>query len=366
MCQLRSCVEEKELHPLISFSDTVTKEKVLIVWKAWLDCDWRMKKMKGVREKYLEGQSKYTRAGGARGLAEMYARPFIHETGEVKRRMTEEVRATLESGCIFNGSRSNPTFLLVNPDGTFLYAVHYGAHPFEGIHPLPNKSLTDSLLSHIYDWKAAFLAALPRIAFVAFNASHALHFLDTLISQRARFDVIDTPNLCDVVGLLNLLVPCSPLLAIPGMSLLKACSFFHARYATNHREFLESVTCLSSEAHPTLLGLAVPGADPYDWATFTQPFCWADSQLFPDVLRQNVGYYTFVKTSPPEVPIALSESPFLVDTILTCANGTLCSSHQRFDEMGGCKGTPQTLAKLLAFAFAEQRLSVSSKPNTFP
>ncbi|KAJ3090947.1 hypothetical protein HK102_002153 [Quaeritorhiza haematococci] len=83
---------------------------------------------------------------------------------------------------------------------------------------------------------------------VTFCIGDALSTMDELTRDKKKFDVIDSSNLVDHLGMFNLLVSGSILLKHPNESYLKTCSFRLHAVASSREEYLDVVTGLPIES----------------------------------------------------------------------------------------------------------------------
>jgi hypothetical protein len=167
----------------------------------------------------------------------------------------------------------NPSLLRIELDGTFSYCLHYDTFPYEGHLFRQGTSVRGSMKFQLEKWIQGFEKMKKKVSF-CFSSQHAISFMDHLfLDFSKRFDVIETSNLADHVGLLNLLVSGSNLLKNDA-SLLKVCSFLLFNFAKSREEYLAIVTGMPKEAYPTLLGVELYENlhDPKDWTSFIYPF----------------------------------------------------------------------------------------------
>jgi hypothetical protein len=230
-----------------------------------------------------------------------------------------------------HGGHVNPTLLLATTGSALEYSLHYGTNMCDGLLWSGKEGLKVALQKSV---NIGITALRNRSVSISFAVGHALQFLDTLALNHAQFDLIETSNLADHLGMYNLLVQCPPLLKIPQQSILKACTFLHASIEESTKDYLNTVVGLPLEAYPAWLGveLFVP-SDTFvgigdDWNKSTQPFAHNIICCLDVNVGRNYEFYYFVKSMRPAQPISLSESPFLVNAALDCMKPPVFQVHK--------------------------------------
>ncbi|KAI9175734.1 hypothetical protein H9P43_006098 [Blastocladiella emersonii ATCC 22665] len=224
--QMRACLDvDWTDSPATSISvfDDETLRAVRHCWQSWLSVDWSVETLLEHRSRYLESHwDPAVRDVTAKLLAQGYvernrARFGKHLTRARASRIecTAERHATDHTFAVDPASVSaavvNPTFLLARADGTVYYAVPNLALPFESLDVYVTTESPDSrLFDEVWDWATALRASFARDAKPRHKLSvavgHAIGFMERLAADpQQRFDIVDTNNLQDSVGLLNLL-----------------------------------------------------------------------------------------------------------------------------------------------------------------
>jgi hypothetical protein len=189
--------------------------------------------------------------------------------------------------------------------------------------------------------------------------------MDSFLLLGEKFDVIETSNLADHIGLLSLLVSGSVILNNE-CSILKACSFLFYNFAASRQEYLDIVTGLSEEAFPTLLGLELKSLEKSDWLSSISAFPVSLAQLIASQGR-NYEFFVFRKAPTSDIPVAIDSSSFILGQLVNCALKTSASYYVKVNSLGSANTTPAIFSKLIAFAFAQQRITCSvSSSNQFP
>jgi hypothetical protein len=348
----------------VTMYDAETIQMVLHVWKCWLSCDWTLSSLDLHRDKYLDLFSKGP-TSGRKELVEWFISTSVGETSEsVKNKLRKELNDYYNSGSLVEGEKVNPSLLLTRSDGSFYYALHYASNPYESYHIIPELGLKKSLLLGISKLTMPFSKKVLGLGLMPFSICYsryeALEFMDKLIQTEKRFDVVETSNLSDHVGLLPILVHASVLLK-PN-SLIKACSFLSYEDVDSRTGYVELKTGLPISAFPTILGLRFQTPNESSWKSFIHPFCTNTKSLIVSEGR-NYEYFVFSKATRPMCPTSLSKSAFLMDALANCVEKMMCSYNLK--QQSHC--TPALFGKMLSFAYSEQRLTTNdSAVNNIP
>ncbi|KAJ1551733.1 hypothetical protein HK096_002739 [Nowakowskiella sp. JEL0078] len=267
--------DEKSLPglPFLRLYDSQTESDVKFVWNSWLKFKWNKAELRKRRKAFLHEQlqifkeisGKTTVDKAIRHLSEVFVTTLDAESIVNSKMITEEYYTVWSSGCIVRGDSLNPSLHFVLPDGSFEYGLHYETNPYEGHRLDLELGLKQSVLQNLEHWIESFRIMKGYIRVVSLGTCHVLQFLDKLIMERRKFDIIETSNLADHVGMLNLLVNCSVLLKEPRLSFLKTCSFLLYEFSGSRTEYLNIVTGMPKEAYSTLLGLDLNFSDDRTW-----------------------------------------------------------------------------------------------------
>ena len=367
--KVRRCLKiqwsERQIVPEfpIGMFDKQTINKVIFVWKAWTEsCDWSVRSL----EKHRDSYNQYHLKGGhipVEALVEALNSDVPRENSPQVKAMNQslavELKAWFKSGSLVDASREtkvNPSLLLVNPDGSFHYALQYSSHPFESHVIATELGLKKSLLLNIDKLIRAFAdSSCSKTYKVTFGCADAIDFMDTLIQKpEYRFDVIETSSLADYCGLLPLLIHGSVLLKPTKEAVLKICTFYSYEITESRDSYLETFTGLPIESFPTLLGLRPQSHDTSNWLSICYPFCKNLLSSGEVPAGKPPEFFVFNKVLAPLAPVSLKDSRFLFDALMNCADTIMCSYQAKLPMSGA---TPALFSKLLAFACAEQRLS---------
>ena len=184
-------------------------------------------------------------------------------SGELKAKLRSEFRQYFETG---NCGQSSTTRTKVNP--TFIHPatgrwfVHYAACPLDGFFPLPMNELEnqkDNKFGVAFGYcrvelkklLKSFINGKERIKFF-FHLSDALSFCYQ--DSPLKFDIVDTSNLADHVGLANILNAAARKLD-SDKSLLITESLQWVKVAPDVAQYLQEVLCCPHSLIPTIYGL---------------------------------------------------------------------------------------------------------------
>ncbi|KAJ3317794.1 hypothetical protein HDU76_001049 [Blyttiomyces sp. JEL0837] len=267
------------------------------------------------------------------------------------------------------GTVINPSLFLILPNGDFAYGLHYGTLPYEG-HRLDYEiGVKKSMLMNLERWIQCFREMTKKgsVKLISLGVGHALQFMDQLLIEQRSFDVIDTSNLADHVGMVNLLGTGSALLRQPQQSILTTCSFLLYHVASTREEYLDMVIGLPADAYSTLLGVELKMTDESSWQSQISQFAPANSRTIR-LGERNVEFFHWRASLPTIRPVSIKGSPFLLDALKKCLLRTSVDSTLKYDGPGGVNTTPGAFSKMLALAFAQQRITYDDgcQVNKFP
>ncbi|KAI9182855.1 translational activator for mitochondrial COX1 [Blastocladiella emersonii ATCC 22665] len=293
----------------------------------------------------------------------------------------------------------NPTMLVLREDGTPVYSL-FGTLPFDAAcinyaRSTVERGMLDALEGWVYTLQETLQPEddyddedyddedydddddsvrndRPKAGFattLTFALSHAVNLMEELAADpKQRFDVIHTYNLLDTCGILNLVLHGSVLMKPPTPT-SRSLLFAHTRHAytlaKTRTEYLERVTGLPLATFPTLFGVQLADQpSTWHWSTWVQPFAWNKAQVtrYGDSCFEE---FAFLKLEAPTVPVSLSESDFLRNSIVACAEALCTISYLKVRTAAASFSTGALIAKILAYAIASGRLVWSgSTPHT--
>ncbi|KAI9184084.1 hypothetical protein H9P43_003137 [Blastocladiella emersonii ATCC 22665] len=371
--QMRKCLVKNWVNPSATLRvlNIETQRAIRHCWQSWLNVDWSVETLLEKRTSFIRSHpDPAVRDADPAVTVKDYmerakARLGDHLTFSRAARVACEAERFAISDAYFVDPAPraspvvNPTMLLVRVDGTAYYAVDPKLFPFESVDMYLDKSssLQADLLAEIRRFLSVFTCSIGTNAdpadTVSFAVGHAVTLMEELTADPSkRFNVVDTANLQDSVGMLSLLVHGSALLK-PGtypdqQSLLLTYTTKMSSIADSRDEYLAAVTKFPLGAFPALLGLGLlerPGEE--HWSNNLQHFAWSVDQIE----TQRYQYFTFYRLPAPTVPIALEESDLLRNALYQLGAADKLS---RFSAQSLISDT--LVPKLVANAFASGRL----------
>jgi hypothetical protein len=336
--------------------DSDTRTKISQVFQAWLDCSWSKKAVQKKRKAY---ESLYQVR--LKELRNGLPANFINFDERMKKQWSREFQEYLQSRSFQNGSKINPSLMFAKSDGSFLYALHYGTFPFEGHRFDPKFSLQENIANGLKGWFHGFLQ-MPCV--IHLNCDDALGFCDQIMKKtEQKFDLIESSNLFDHLGVLNVTFHASILLR-DEMSILKACSFIpHHSGAKNTEEYLYNMTGLTVDVFPTLLGV-IPITSSDHWSTQVCPFVGSQELNFDSqgARLRRYAYMHFKKASFPIAPITLT--PYLQDQLINCLTETVVNYNEKLKPLLK-NTTPSFFGKMLGLGAAQGSIPFDDPVDLF-
>ena len=184
----------------------------------------------------------------------------LHET--VNQKLLDEVKAYFTTGSCRHRKETN--FVCINPTlldpTTQLWRVHHTSSPFDSFFPLSREqlelsecgSVVRSCQKILKSLTAAYRRRMDTVN-IFIHLEDALEFC--LKENNEKFDVIDSSNLADHVGLANLINVCSKRLADNSESLLLTESLTWISLAPSVLQYVEESLCSPLTMIPTVYGL---------------------------------------------------------------------------------------------------------------
>ncbi|EPZ34520.1 hypothetical protein O9G_001776 [Rozella allomycis CSF55] len=362
--KMKDCIRDIESGKVKKFFDESTKSKVLFVLKAWIQCSWNTKRLYEERKKFYEKVSIITKRGNdIAGLCDYYMLSSGLLTNDKKGSLQKECTDYLETLSFVKAGKVNPSLTLVDEEGNFSYALHYAINCYEGHSIDPKIGMKKSLLRNLQQWIDGFSSFKDKVE-VQFGIDHALYFMENMIMKCQKFDLIESSNLADHVGLLSLLTNGSCLLKCEEQSIIKICSFLIYQFANSRDGYLAKVTGLPTSLFPTLLGVEVkPVNDRSDHETFIDPF--QTSIYYNELSKSGRKHEVFLfrKSKKPILPISIKDSPYVFDSLLKLIKDLCSNPLRRHKNPGSACITPHLIGRLLALACADNRVSFNAKIN---
>lgn len=165
---------------------------------------------------------------------------------------------------------TNPTFLSPDLDGVWRWSLHYASHPVAGYIPF-KKEVSVRLLQRPNKQKKIFKESFKQLQELVtkyrtfykqnkinlrFSCCEALELIYSGQLERRSYDVVDTSNLADHVGYLNLLIACPSLLVpSPTSRLFTSSMIWQTGTERSHGEYLKTVLGAGPAFYPSLFGV---------------------------------------------------------------------------------------------------------------
>ena len=257
------------------------------VWEQWLSWNFTPTEAETMRDKYLCARNKcsrteldvkfreqtqvsFVREGYFGGALTYTNHPPVHLPGlHVQEDRLRSViltpgllDATGLTGKLDEGGEVNRT-LFTAPDH---YSLHYSTKFFEGF-PLWHFGMRDETLlehcqSQLAEWTRDLRTRCNSLQFT-FATGDCLSLCMTSPDWLARFDVIDTSNVCDHIGLAPVLLSCRNVVSPTGV-LQTSSMTFTSNYGefAGKTEYLQALLCAEPRQWPDVYGWSCDGQDP--------------------------------------------------------------------------------------------------------
>ncbi|XP_068726711.1 uncharacterized protein [Montipora capricornis] len=365
---IRGLVSQEHLKSKVQFGSKTLFEECQEIWKDWLQLELNIDEVSIQRQKVMlnglnlpspgddhnEVQEQNIFTAAVSSLTINIIKQLFTSTDERKLDLRlqksgscyQEIYSYFQSGCtsrIHSDSEVNPT--LIRPFER-KWRVHHGSCPFTGYIPIDGnrfekfKSVARSCKETLKTWISHYQRYSPKIK-VVFWDGDALELCRKGLPEDLQFDVVDTSNLSDHLGLLNTLVCCVRKLKQPGQSqLITSSMLWQSAGLTGLEEYLQLNLGIKQSSYPTILGLRL--AEDLDLGK-------------SDILAINASGRTedkliWVKTEPERSPINLARSPDILDGLKSMASRCFklpCSNSRSLQLCGATFSSPLTF--FLAF-----------------
>ncbi|XP_068748432.1 uncharacterized protein [Montipora capricornis] len=257
---------------IIRFHDNAVLKECRDIWKDWRGLDLDTQSVRVDRKNYIRNKMEQNKFNVESQCLFILSQMMMGITSSQKDTMDilstkptnqfyKEIKHWFEEGSTNDESEKvNPT--LIRPF-VHKWKQHYCACPFEGYLPFESKvlrrcgSLTGAcketlqlLVKHYRQYMSH-----PSALMVTLWTGDALSLCTSGLPPEQLFDVIDSSNAGDHIGLLNVLVCCAPRLKTPGQSIVFTSSMLWSGCCQTIEDFYNQ--CLGVPFHllPTLLGL---------------------------------------------------------------------------------------------------------------
>ncbi|XP_022803178.1 uncharacterized protein LOC111340580 isoform X2 [Stylophora pistillata] len=256
---------------ILKFQDGDVLQECRDIWKDWMDLDLEVKSVKEERNNLMEDKTRnvgFCEDSHRQSVLDHINMEIYQEELEkfVKHAATNPLYTEIEhwyrEGSTSDESeKTNPT--LIRP---FVrkWRQHYSSCAFKGYPPLERrdleqgKSCADVCKEKLAVWVKRFQEQSKNdqaTLKVTLWTGDALALCTSGFLPEMLFDVIDTSNLSDHAGLLNVLVCCAPRLKVPNESLLFTSSMLWHGKCDTIKEYYQNSVGVPSQLLPTVLGL---------------------------------------------------------------------------------------------------------------
>ena len=277
---LRELLDGASIVGLIRFHGD-TLQQCRCVWEQWLSWELTTMDAEIMRDQYLCKRNKcsrskldvkfreqtvvaFVREGYFGGALQYPDHPSVHLPGlHVQEDVLRSVictpgllDATGLTGKLDECREVNRT-LFTAPDR---YNLHYGTKFFEGF-PLWHFGMNDGTLleycqSQLAEWARDLRARFSSLQFT-FAVGDCLSVCTTSPDWQARFDVINTSNVCDHIGLASVLLSCRNVVSPTGVLQTTSMTFFGE--FGDAAEYFQEHLCADSRQWPNIYGWSCDG-----------------------------------------------------------------------------------------------------------
>lgn len=257
---------------VLKFQNSAVLMECRDIWKDWRDLDLDVKSIKESRNRLIEDrhrEMKFSRDVHCLSVLKQMVKLIYEEALDhfceptSTNPLYDEIKHWFSEGSTSDESdKTNPT--LIRPY-VHKWKQHYSSCPFESYPPLERqdlepecKSLTAACKEHLVLWVKRFQelrkSHTATLKVTLWNGD-ALALCTSGLLREMLFDVIDTSNVSDHIGLLNVLVCCAPRLKLPNTSLLFTSSMLWSDDCKNMEEYYNKCVGVPLPLLPTVLGL---------------------------------------------------------------------------------------------------------------
>ncbi|XP_067033885.1 uncharacterized protein [Acropora muricata] len=251
---------------VLRFGDSTVFKECQDIWKDWKGLDLDIKKVKQERRNFIANRFKtLEKESKVKDLCDgILSRLMVGITSHrlnPEDMLRVELKHWFEEGSTNDeAENTNPT--LIRPF-VHKWKQHYAACPFESYLPVEGKllqrygSLTASCkeILRLLVKRYQQYRSNPISLKVTLWTGDALSLCTSGFPPEQLFDVIDTSNVGDHIGLLNVLVCCGPRLKIPSKSILFTSSMLWNGDCQTIVEFYNKCVGVPFHLLPTILGL---------------------------------------------------------------------------------------------------------------
>ncbi|XP_022803180.1 uncharacterized protein LOC111340581 isoform X1 [Stylophora pistillata] len=336
---------------ILKFREDGVLQECRDIWKDWRDLDLEVKSVKEERNNLIEDAKKslgfFEDSHCQSTLTHMVMAIYEEELDNfVKPAATNplytEIQHWYREGCTNDESeKTNPT--LVRPF-VHKWRQHYGSCAFEGYPPLERKDLEQgkSCAEVCKEKLAVWIKRLQEHyenhqnnLKVTLWTGDGLTLCTSGFPPEVLFDVIDTSNLSDHIGLLNVLVCCSPRLKVPNVSLLFTSSMLWSHAWDSIEEYYNKCVGVPLQLLPTVLGLKLA----IDLEL--------GSKKLPDKLDSTEETLCWVKADPKRTLLTIDKATDVVQALLRLTERCFNLANEIIHYTGVTSPSPLTLLRII-------------------
>ncbi|XP_027036472.1 uncharacterized protein LOC113665018 [Pocillopora damicornis] len=246
-----------------------------------------------------------------------------------------------ESSTNDESEKTNPT--LIRPF-VHKWRQHYGSCAFVGYPPLERKDLeqgkscADVCKEKLAVWVKRYQEQNKNYQAtlkVTLWTGDALTLCTSGFPPDMLFDVIDTSNLSDHIGLLNVVVCCGPRLKVPTASLLFTSSMLWCGECDSIEEYYNKCVGVPLQLLPTVLDLKL--------AVDLE----LGSKKLPDKVEATEETLCWVKADLKRTLLTIDKTPDVVQALLSLTERCFNLANEMFHSIGVTSPSPLTLLRII-------------------
>ncbi|XP_031572249.1 uncharacterized protein LOC116306350 isoform X2 [Actinia tenebrosa] len=290
-----------ECESFLKFQESKVLQECQAIWEDWKEVELDVDSVKEERKQLISEKSLSLEKFHVHVMQQIMMAPNV-KSDFIKKSSPyyKEIKHWFEEGSTNDERHSvNPT--LIRPFD-HKWRVHYTACAFEGYLPLSRsdlircRSITGCCKETLRLLVKRFQQFKTATTFtVFFWTGDGLLLCTSRLPQGMRFDVIDTSNVADHIGLLNILVCCSPRLKRPLESQMFTSSMLWFKECENIMKYYSKCLGVNTYLLPTILGLKLAvdfdlgNRLPDDICSSQEIFCWVKTERTRTLLTLEEG-----------------------------------------------------------------------------
>jgi len=337
---------------VLKFQDIAVLRECRDIWKDWRDLDLEVQSIKESRNRLIEERRKelkFSRDDQCLSVLSQMVKLIYEEALDhfceptSANPLYDEIKHWFSEGYTSDESdKTNPT--LIRPF-VHKWKQHYGSCAFESYPPLERqdlepecKSLAAACKEHLMLWVKRFQELKKNhsatLKVILWNGD-ALALCTSGLPSESLFDVIDTSNVSDHIGLLNVLVCCAPRLKLPNTSLLFTSSLLWSDDCKDMEEYYFKCVGVPLPLLPTVLGLKL-----------TVDLELGNSKL-PDRIQSKEEILCWVKAEHKRTVLTIDKSSDVAQALLRLAERCFNLLNETRQKFGVQSPSPLTLLRII-------------------